>query len=547
MLLVVAWLGAFLLATASPAAAHAEIVSSDPAPNARLAQAPDRITLRFNQHVSLLDRGFRLLNQRAEEQPLDRASVTGSEVTVPVTPRPPEGAYVFVYRVISADSHPVAGSIPFTVGTLIDSAPTPTLDIGTGVDGTVRVLWWLDRWVGWAGLVLMLGVPAFVLYCWPDGQRDPLLRRLTGAGVATVLLASVASLPLQAANATGASLSDAFSDGSIRDLLSRSSGESTLWRIGLTVFVGFLLAVARGRPAFTVGLAAAGGLLVTYSWAGHPAVGRYPALTIADDALHLAAVVVWLGGLVVLAVRLLPRPVPALRGVLERWSPFAMLAVFVLVVTGSIQAWRELRSITAFVDTSYGRWVLAKIVGLVILVALGNLARRAIRDRTAASDKLPALRRSVAAEVAVAAAVLAATSVLVVTTPGKGHSSHEHEAMAGMPGMDHGHGPNVVSVELPNRVKAEVRVEPATVGTPTVTVTVSTLDGALANPKEVVAYAALPSAGIADIGLPLRRVAAGSYICDTVRFPFPGEWRITVTVRTSDVDSGVGTVSVHVM
>lgn len=539
-------LGAFLLALASPAAAHAELDSSDPVASQRLTEAPREIVLRFNQRVSLLDQGFRLLDSRQQELPLGSARSTDSTVTVPIPTPPGQGAYVFVFRVISADSHPVAGSIPFTIGNVAEP-PVFYGDASTGVDSTVRVLWGSDRWLNWVGLILMLGVPAFILYCWPLGEREPLLRRLTGAGVTIVSLASVASLPLQAANATGAELSDAFSDGSIPDLLTRSSGESTLWRIGLTVFLGLVLLLGRGRLALTAGLVAAGGLLVTYSWAGHPAVGRYPALTIAVDALHLAAVVVWLGGLVVLALRLLPRPVPELRGVLERWSPVAMLAVVVLVVTGSIQAWRELRSVSAFVDTTYGRWVLAKIVGLVVLVVLANLARRAIRDRVAATDRLPALRRSVAAEVAVAAAVLAATSVLVVTTPGKGHTGHTDDH-ASMPGMsDHGTGPSVVGVELPNRVKAEIRVQPATVGTPTVTVTVTSLDGALADPKEVVAYAALPSAGIADIGLPLRRVATGSYICDTVRFPFPGEWRITVTVRTSDVDSGVGTVSVHVM
>jgi copper transport protein len=541
---LVAWVAAFLLGTASPAAAHAEFVSSDPAPNSRLTEAPREITVRFNQNVSLLDGGFRLLDSRQQEFPLGEATIAGSEATVPLPTAPGEGAWVFVYRVISADSHPVAGSIPFTIGNVADTA-APVVEVAS-TDGTVKVLWWLDRWLNWAGLVLLLGVPAFVLFCWPFGDRDPLIRGLTGVGAAVVVLASVASLPLQAANATGAKLTDAFSDGSIPDLLERSAGESTLWRIGLALVVGVVMLLGRGRLALLLGLAASAGLLVTYSWAGHPAVADRPALTIADDALHLAAVVVWLGGLVVLALRLLPRPVPELSGVLQRWSGTATLAVIVLAVTGSIQAWRELQSVSAIVDTTYGRWVLAKVIGLIVLLALANLGRRWVRRHVAErSGQLPQLRRWVGAEILVATAVLAATAVLVVTTPGKGHTTHT-PGPAAPAEHDHGHGPNMVSVDLPNQVRAEVKVEPAVVGTPTVTITLTSPTGGPVTAQEVTAYAALPIAGIADIALPLRREPDGRYLCDTTRFPFPGEWRITVTVRTSDVDSGVGTVSVHI-
>ncbi len=557
LLLLLAWVAAVLLGTASPAAAHAQLLSSDPAANAHLDTAPSQVVLRFSEGVTLIDNGFRLLGQDAQERPLGAGSVTEAEVTVPVSPGLADGAYVLVYRVVSADSHPVAGTIPFTVGT-VTANPTaaPSLDLGTGVDGAVRLLWGIDRWVAWAGLVLLVGVPAFVAFCWPAGARDPLVRGATVAGSALVVLTALASLPLQAAYATGASLGTALSDGSIPDLLSRTAGKAVVWRVAFAIGLMALWAItarSRKRSDLLTALVAVGALLLTFSWAGHPAVGAYPALTIADDVLHLAAVAVWLGGLLVLAARLLPRPGPDLPEVLGRWSRVAMSAVLVLVVTGSVQAWRELQSVSAFVDTTYGRWVLAKVAGLIVLLFLGNLGRRRVRrwvaQRQQSSGHLRTLRGSVLAELGIAAAVLAATSVLVVTTPGHRQSTahaQDHGRVAGMPGMpDHGHGPSTVSVDLPNRVRAEIDVAPATVGTPVVTITVRTLDGGTVDPPEVTASAALPASGIEGIPLQLRRTEAGRYLCDTVRFPFPGEWRITVTVRTTDVDSGVGTVSVH--
>ncbi|MGQ0463682.1 MAG: copper resistance CopC/CopD family protein [Sporichthyaceae bacterium] len=547
LLALVAWLGGFVL-SASPAAAHAQLVSSDPAANARLDSSPQQVVLRFSEDVSLIERGMRLLGSDAKERPLGAVSVDDAAVTVPIVDTLADGPYVLVYRVVSADSHPVAGTIPFTVGSPSDDLPIPELDhalVAAEVTDTVRLLAGANRWVAWAGAVLLIGVPSFVLLCWPAGARDGGVRAMVGAGLVLVVATAVASLPLQAAYATGGALGATFSDGSIPDLLTRTGGKAAVVRAVLAVVLGLLLALAarrRSRTAVVLAVPAAAVALWTFSWAGHPAVGRYPALTMADDALHLAAVCVWLGGLVVLLARLLPGTPPDLADALRRWSPTAMAAVVVLVLTGSVQAWRELQSVWAFYETEYGRWVLAKVAGLILLVVLGNVGRVRVRRHAAdgAAAHVRVLRRSVAAETAVAAAVLAATAVLVVVTPGRPLAADHAGAHSA-----HTAGPARASVDLPNGVRAEVGIDPATPGTPVVTVLVRSLAGAVVDPPEVVASANLAAAGIEGLPIPLRRAEAGRYLGEETRFPFPGLWRITVTVRTTDVDSGVGTVEIH--
>jgi copper transport protein len=276
------------------------------------------------------------------------------------------------------------------------------------------------------------------------------------------------------------------------------------------------------------------------------------------DVVHFGAVAVWIGGLVVLGVSVLPRPPRDARAILARWSPVAMSAVAALVVTGSIQAWRELRSVPAFYDSTYGRWILVKVAGLLVLLALGEYGRRRVRTMTvdelmsaslgaALADRpdepsraaVASLRRSVGLELGLAAGVLAATSVLVVSTPGMhaGHAGHgAHTASA---------GPVSATTELPNQVKVDVVADPARAGSAVLTITVRTRSGDLIDPPEVDVTAALPDAGIAPITLSPVRAGAGRFTVDAASMLLPGTWTLTVTVRTTDVDAGVGTVPIQ--
>jgi copper transport protein len=309
---------------------------------------------------------------------------------------------------------------------------------------------------------------------------------------------------------------------------------------------------SRTRAVDAAAVVTALGLLACFSLAGHPAVSDVPALTVADDVAHLAAVTVWLGGLLMLTVRLLPDPRAELGEVLRRWSPVAMSAVSLILVTGTIQAWRELAGVSALVDTGYGRWLLVKTGGLVALVALGNLGRRSVRAW--AREPVPALagaslgamraqprpvlrdrlRRSVAAELMIAAGVLVASTLLVVADP-------RQRPAASAPAVAIA---SSARVALPTGPMVNVTADPATAGAPTLTITTSSTDGSVLDPVEVDATAAMPAHGIEPIPLPLTRTDAGHYRVEAAPMGFAGVWDVTVTVRTSDIDSGVGTVKI---
>lgn len=81
----------------------------------------------------------------------------------------------------------------------------------------------------------------------------------------------------------------------------------------------------------------------------------------------------------------------------------------------------------------------------------------------------------------------------------------------------------LATVELPNGVKVEVSVAPPVTGTPTITITIRDLAGAVVDPAEVTAVADLVAAGIAGLPMQLVRAEAGRYVAEGARLPLTAE------------------------
>ncbi len=450
------------LATAGPAAAHAELLSSDPENGAELTIAPKQVRLTFSERVRPVRKTFSLTDDAGDRLSIVEPTGT-SRILVTALPGLAPGFYLFSFRVISVDNHPIRASVAFNVsgkpaaatGQKATAAPSGHMDhpmgsadhalmVTSGGDShVVSALAGVNRWISYLGAVLLLGIAGFVRLCWATGAQDRRVRILGATGAVLVTLAASAAIPLQSAQVAGTGLGGAFGDGRLGDVVNARYGETMLLRIGFALALLVALAFFARRPGpwpTAAAGAAAVGVAVTYARAGHPAAGEHPAWTMGLDAVHLVAMSVWIGGLLVLAVRMLPDPPSDCAAVLRRWSNVAMVAVVALVITGTIQAARELRSFAAVVDTEYGRWILAKAVLLCGMVALANLGRirvrrvavaGSVRAQAGASlgakladappDEVSRLRRSVAGELVLAAAVLVLTAFLTVTSPPGGH------------------------------------------------------------------------------------------------------------------------------
>lgn len=117
----------------APTWAHAELISTNPVDGATLTSVPASVTLTFTDKI---DPQFvrAAVTTPAATGPV-QAVTDKHVVTVPITSAGP-GAYKVVYRVVSADGHPISGQLQFTVaGTPTAAPPTGTSPTGTSPTG----------------------------------------------------------------------------------------------------------------------------------------------------------------------------------------------------------------------------------------------------------------------------------------------------------------------------------------------------------------------------------------------------------------------------
>jgi copper transport protein len=579
-----------LVALAGTASAHAQLEGSDPPAGGVVATAPTCVTLVFGEPVDLAAGSVQVFDDhlvRVDVNDLAAVDTEGNRIRVGLRQGLPPGTYTVSWRVSSTDTHPVSGTFTFSVGAA--SAVTGVLP-GTGGGGPAEALLSVTRGLSYAGLALGPGALLVLLVLWPAGLADRRARRVVTAGVVVLLGSTLGGMLLQGVWASGLPLSALWSSPDALDTHSRRFDVLFALRSYLVVGFGAVLAGAvlasaaqavprrRSRRATAdaavstvrrrrelIGAVAAISLVLlgTWSLAGHPAAGALTLLAVAADLLHLAAMAVWLGGLVLLATTFTRSDRAAeLAAVVPRFSRLALACVTVLVVTGSYQSLRDVGSLDALTGTEFGRLLLLKLAGVVVLVALGNVARRWVLRHTAPARRLLAprvlahasgpdmqvpdtrpalpppdqtavrsLRRGVVAELVVAAAVLGLTAVLVATVPAR---------QAWTPSVTR-------SVTVGAVVVVDLTVDAPRVGDTVLHLDVHRVDGTPVPVQELTGTISLPAAGLGP--LPVRVLPPGpdAHLPSAgLTFPAPGDWTLRLTVETSPLEAASVTVTVPV-
>ena len=140
------------------------------------------------------------------------ATSSGTEVTVdlPDAADLDRGTYVVGWYVLSADGHPISGSLSFSVGErsdeVVEPPPAPSSSRGvTTVQGVIAG-------ATYVGLLVAVGLAAFVALVLPMQYRGEQVRSGSGAwpGVAAAVAGTgaVLQVPLAAVYAQGLELTD---------------------------------------------------------------------------------------------------------------------------------------------------------------------------------------------------------------------------------------------------------------------------------------------------------------------------------------------------
>lgn len=533
-------MGLFLVVAgpAGPAAAHATLVGSDPATGAILNDPPRQVVLSFTESVRLLPDRITVIGPQGDPLEIGEPTTEGADVVIPVPEVFDIGTYLVSYRVVSQDSHPVTGSITYSLGA---PSEVPELAAEPTVRPEVLTALSVNKYLGYAGLVLVVGPAVMLTLLWPRRLSRRGAARLIWIGLGLIGVSTLAGVYLQVPHSNGGSLFDVDAAG-LREVLSIPYGTAHIVRLGVLLSVALLLRpLLEGRASRTDLLLLAGlGLVGLGTWpvAGHPIASPIPVVSVVVGTAHVAAASFWIGGLVVLVTLLLRRADEReLSVILPEWSRWAAFAVTVLLLAGLIQAVVEVAAISALFDTDYGRLLLVKLALVGTVIAVATYSRRLVRMRLAAS-RPRAIRTAVGIEALVLAGVLAMSSVLVQTTPGRTALLADEAAAGGQ--VDY------FSTTVDSQLYSlQVDLEPAQQGSNSVHLFAFTLAGDPQPVEEWRATAALPSAGVEPIEIPLLPLT-DDHATGEVALPSAGDWLFRFTLRLSDIDQASVEVTVPI-
>lgn len=574
--LLCGWLVAGVV-TAGPASAHAALVSSTPADGARLDSSPRRIDLQFTEHVTIGPGYARVLDSGGHPVDTGAPAVHGDVVSIPLRQKLATGGYVVTYRIISADSHPVSGAYAFAVGNgplLSAQAIRPT----TSTDPGIAALLPVSRWIGFAGLSLALGIPAFALACWPAGWGSRRLRLLATRGALAVTVGAVLEFLLQGPYTAGSGLGSLVDPALLATTAGSAPGAAMLIRavLGLAMVPLLGAAFSRGTPpqwAAAVGAILGLGLVVSTAAVGHAVAGPWVWGALPSTAVHVAAMTVWLGGLVGLLGAVLRRDaaVADVAAAVPRFSRLAFGAVSALVVTGVVQTVREVPTPGALFTTEYGQLLVAKICAVVVVLGAAAVSRVWVqqhlgvggrrpdgrrrvtahafaaeeeeekaaaavglagaggagvglprRVRASAAADLPSLRRSVLVELALALAILAVTAVLVGESPVAAAPAQPIDVTKPLVGTAGTSG------------TVEISVAPASPGVNSLHLYLLDAQRQPTQPAGIRVTLANRARSIGPIDVLLTPSGPGHYTADAMQIPGAGDWTLTVIVREDE-------------
>jgi copper transport protein len=434
-----------VLLPASPAAAHAVLVGSQPANGAVLAQAPRAVSLRFSEDISARFSSASLLDRAG--RPVAGARIAAGRgdprLLVLELPALPAATYGVAWRVLANnDGHTTSGVVVFTVGGSARSTAASALQaVDTGGAPTAPDV--ARRWLGLcllAGLIGGLAFAAVVLRPTGETTDEPVRVAVYHARRQVLALAAVAGGLASLVGFADLAAQARRSEATFLALLADTRwGELWVVResvlIALAVLAAMLRSSSRGPDRRDTALWSYAGVLVAAvvtleALGGHAAsVGPARTAAVAAVAAHALTAFVWLGGVAAL-VLVMVRPVGSRDGrdgvisvVRDRFTALAAGSVGLVIATGLYSAGREVGSVGALVDSSYGRILLLKTAVLMAVAGLGLV--NAVRLRRTAPS-----RRFLAAEVGAALVLLLAAGALVETPPSREQATAPEPATA---------------------------------------------------------------------------------------------------------------------
>jgi copper transport protein len=587
---IVSILTATVLHVSVPQAeAHPVQLSSIPAPNEQLAEAPETVTIKLSEPVEPSVTTVQVWDTSPAELPIGEPQFPDPKtVVVTMPPEMESGIYTVVWRALSTvDGHTWSGSFPFTIlgpnGEVPEGAvPASLLDIANPPSDTPSALESVARWIVILGTAVMLGGTAYVLFvAWPaagtlgGGSRETLqglsktiLLVTVTLSIFFVLMGSLIQVLLQASDLGGLD--------KVGDLLLDTRpgrymvARQILLAIGL---LGVLWASRAGKTSravvpFTLVLLASIGVMATQSLVSHSASAGGETWKVATDMMHLLAASLWIGGLIHIGLAM-PRWLDDLRGVsrtlfaadsFRRFSVLAAFSVLVLIISGILSALAQFTSFSQMWETTYGWALTGKLLAMLPLLVAGALNAFLLQPRimetssavagaadddggTEIAPSTSRLQRLLAnttrIEAVLGIVVLVAVGVLIQLQPPRAEAEvDELAAQAAKAPAANTEGYYLEAAQSGGLV-VSLKIDPGEVGENTFEVGLGSEFGAVGEVIDVTLDFQNEGAGVGPSELVLPLSGSAQFTADGSNLSLPGDWEVTATIRRRGEDEDV--------
>lgn len=601
--------GVLLLAGASSAFAHAQLLGTTPQSGSTIVKQPAEVIFEFNQAVGGTLGAVRVYDAQGNE--VDDLDVTHSAghqhwMGVGLKPGLPDGTYTATYRVVSADTHIVYGGLVFNIGHA-GAAPKFTVAglIGRNESGEVtKLAFGLVRALDYLSLALGIGGLAFLVLAWlPAFARSAgaeedwreasraFARRMELLFLVAIVLGvvvGVLGILLQGASAAGVSLWASLKGPIVSDTLKSRFGE--VWGLRALVWValggifvaarmtrrGAIPLLAQTRSSATVREAqsesaattavrhvvrgahparawiwsaalGAAFLAITPALSGHPSTQGPRGVFFPADVLHVLGASVWVGGIACLLIAL-PAATRQLEGPQRTRLLVATLARFSPLALACVIAIAITGVVQAYIDVRSFHGLLHTTYGLLVIVKvvlLGTLTGFGWVNR---ERVLPALKWLASAAGSPGGVGVAARRTM------RGEFALmltvfgvTAALVSYAPPIDAASGPFSTTTTL-GPAELEMTVEPARVGINTAHLYLidAKTGSQFTATKELTVTARLPAKGIGPLQLKANLAGPGHYVISSAVLSPGGTWQLLVTDRVSEFEEYSRTISVPI-
>ena len=369
---------AFLFSSATPASAHAALVSTSPANQSILEVSPATIDITFTEGARLSQGLVELYNDKGERIVTPVNDQAASNVISITPPKLKKGTYLVTWSVVSGDSHPINGTFSFTINAHAEKDFTSKPEIAKIINETktfkeLKIIASISRFFVFAFIFLLIALIVVKIYL----VQEPLKRNIQKIFKASLLLLSLFSLlsiGIQSLIVYKYPLSKISEYSVWQAELETRFGKVNLIRIFLCLCIYVTWKYCKRALQKFILLLLGISLAITPALIGHASDGKVIPIAFTFDVLHVLAGSVWLGCLLLLPFLIKNNTEQV--SILKKFSKLAPICATTILVTGAFAWWRQIGSYSVSTSTWFGQLINAKVMIFLGVICIAIYTRR---------------------------------------------------------------------------------------------------------------------------------------------------------------------------